>query len=275
MISQCGHCGALSHGERFCTNCGSPIAAPSTAEPTTGRPGGIRSTVGRRRGAQPPAQGGVPPMTPPGTAGDPFAAVTARTSAFPQAPGAPASQPREPHVQRHVAPTQRRGRAGKLLVLAGVLALLGVGAFTVRGMLGGGGGAESPEAAVQELANAVNSEDPAAVAATLAPDEVRALGDVIGAVERQARKVGIAGRGSPYEGLDVRLDDLELDAQELGPDVAKVTIRQGTLGLRVSEGGLTPAGKELAREGELDELEPVDVDDFSDEDEGPYIGGDP
>lgn len=232
----------VSPDQRFCEVCGTSLTPPIA--PSAGSPSGLRSTLGGDRpapnGPPSPGQGGPPVAggVPPTGSGSP----QSTPGMVPTVTVVPAGPPVPPVATGQTAsatPGQGRGTAMKLLVLVGVIALVAVGVWFAKGLLVGTDGAKSPEAAVQQLADAIDSEDPAGVALALAPDEVRGLGDVVDAVETQAKKSGFTGKKSTYGGVDIEVDDLELDTEELGPDAARVTIRRGEIGYRTK-------GSELA-----------------------------
>ncbi len=151
-----------------------------------------------------------------------------------------------------------------MIAVIGVLALLATSAFVLRAVTGGGGGASSPEDAVQALADAIGSEDPAALASALAPDEVRSLSLLLDEVEQQAEEGGLAGPQRTFSGIDVSIADLELEVDELGDDVARVTVRDGAIGYEVEREGLSDRTRSLLPE-DLDESGSVGVDDFEDD----------
>src|SRR5690349_1621850 len=65
-------------------------------------------------------------------------------------------------------PARARGRFATLIAATGVVALLGVGMLAVTAMFGSGG-ADSPEAAVRQLADAISHKDPLAAVDVLEP----------------------------------------------------------------------------------------------------------
>src|SRR5690348_14806370 len=76
-----------------------------------------------------------------------------------------------------------------VIAAAGVAALVLVGGLAVNAAVGSGGGAGSPEAAVQRLADAISHEDPLAAADVIAPEEVRSLHDTVSNAERRAAEL--------------------------------------------------------------------------------------
>jgi hypothetical protein len=139
----------------------------------------------------------------------------------------------------------------------GVVTLLTVGAVAVQALVGGGGdGANSPEAAVARLVDAVAAEDPVAAVAALAPDEVQSLGDLVTEIEDRAQDEGLAAEGDTFAGIDLTADDMEYEVDELGDGVARVTITDGTLGYSFDPDQLSEQSRRLVdagdSEGELD-----------------------
>ena len=148
----------------------------------------------------------------------------------------------------------------------------------VRAVTGGSGGASSPEAAVEDLAAALEEEDPVAALATMDPDEVEALGDVYESAAARAEAIGFAPDAAALGGVDIALSGLRYDVDELGDGVAKVTVSGGA-DLTVTRdelGGRTEAVVErLAEEdgeepedrleGELEDEDLVVTDDEGDE----------
>lgn len=112
-------------------------------------------------------------------------------------------------------------------MVVGVLGVAAVGFFVVRAVTGGSGGASSPEAAVEDLAAALEEEDPVAALATMNPDEVEALGDVYESAAERAGAIGFAPEADALGGVDIALSGLRYDVDELGDGVAKVTVSGG------------------------------------------------
>jgi hypothetical protein len=160
-----------------------------------------------------------------------------------------------------------------VFAILGVVALVAGVAWFVRGMTSSSGGASSPAAAVEQLASAVDAEDPAGIASALAPDEVRALGDVVKAAEKQARSSGLTPSDDAYAGVDVSVSDLELDVEELGPNTARVTIRRGEVAYDTEPEKMGSALGAAASDGSLSGGE-ISARSFED-DTGLDVGRDP
>src|SRR3954447_15532977 len=87
-------------------------------------------------------------------------------------------------------PTRSRGRFATLIAATGVVALLGVGMLAVTAMFGSGG-ADSPEAAVRQLADAVSHRDPLAAVDVLSPSEVRTMHESVQHISERAADLNI------------------------------------------------------------------------------------
>ncbi len=229
----CTHCGtALDPDRSYCPACGTPRPAPpgGWATPPSGPPPpvpqGPPPPPGPPAGpaAAPVGPGGRPPAAPPPT----FAPVPPPTWT---GPGAPPPAPTKP----------KRGLLAVVLVLVGVLALGGIAFAIIQATSGSSGGEEDPEAAARALAEAVAAEDPAAAIATMNPDEVRTLGDLYGDARDQAAELGFAGKGdNTFAGVDLTTKGLTYEVEELGPDVAKVTVTGGSIDYDVRRSRLAP-----------------------------------
>jgi hypothetical protein len=127
-------------------------------------------------------------------------------------------------------PASRRRRRPymSLVAAAGVAALLVVGSLAISSLVGNGG-AGSPDAAVRQLADAVTHGDPLAAADVLAPDEVRSLHGTLSDAAQKAHDLALVQTASaPLTGLNLSVDNLQLDTTQLAPGYAKVTIDGGT-----------------------------------------------
>lgn len=238
--------------------------APGFRPPTPSGPGSAPIGGPAAPGQGGPPSGGFPAV--PGPAGPPsggFAAAPGQggpptggygpAPAAGQAGGVPGQGPR-----------RSRRRVGTGIVLVGVLAGAAVGFVAFRAATGGGGGASSPEAAVQDLAAALENEDAIALASVLAPDEVRSLGGLIDDVEAQASEGGLASKSKPYAGVDVTIEELELEVDELSDDVARVTIANGTAGYRLDDTALAERAQGLVPD-DASTSESVDLDEVGDD----------
>ena len=121
-----------------------------------------------------------------------------------------------------------RPRRGLLQGLAGLAVAGGVvagGAFAFNAA-SSPDGAASPEAAVEELFSAVTSEDVVGVLEAIDPDERAALLPEIEAVTDELVRLEIlTGLDlGAVSGFDFEVENLQLAARELGPDIAAVRI---------------------------------------------------
>ncbi len=145
------------------------------------------------------------------------------------------------------------------LVAVGVLAVATVGVFVVRAVTGSGGGASSPEAAIEDLLAALEEEDPVAALAAMDPDEVEALGDVYESAADRATAIGFAPDTTTLGGADIALSGVTYDVEEIGDGVSKVTISDGEADLTVTTGDLgDPTEPGLERPAAVDDEEPDD-----------------
>jgi hypothetical protein len=126
-------------------------------------------------------------------------------------------------------PARRSGRFGALIAATGVAALVAVGALAVAAMFGSGG-ADSPEGAVRQLADAVEHKDALAAVDVLEPTEVRSMRETVKGITHRAADLKIVDDASqPLAGVDLSVDHLQLSSTDLADGYAKVTITSGTL----------------------------------------------
>ena len=138
-------------------------------------------------------------------------------------------------------PVARRSNVPRIVMgMVGIAVMLGIGLAVVRALGGDGGGASSPEDAVRRLASAISNEDPVGVANMLAPDEVSTLAGLFGEIEARASSSGLGGPKKATSGIDLAIEDLDLDVDHLSDTVAKVEIRRGRLTWKVDEHQLGP-----------------------------------
>jgi len=220
--------------------------------------------------------------------GDPAvaAALAARASSATNVPPPPPAPPGPAEPVAVSAPTQpapavgtaeqvpvqgrtvRAGRPRWVALAAGAVGavVLGVVGWFAVSSLQGGGGASSPEAAVQALADAIAHEDPAAAMAALAPDEVRVMAQLVGDVEKRAVELGFAKDGLTYAGIDLTVVGLDVSVDELSDDVARVEITGGAIGLEADADKAAPRTATLLRATGVKDGR-LDLQDLSGEDE--------
>ena len=110
------------------------------------------------------------------------------------------------------------------ITAGGLAALLGVGTLGIVSMMDGGG-AQTPEDAVDRLADAIEHEDPLAAVAVLAPNEVANLADTVGHVSSRAQELALVNDAArPLAGIDFELSDLSYRTEELAPGYVKVYV---------------------------------------------------
>lgn len=119
--------------------------------------------------------------------------------------------------------------------------MVSVGFGVLRAVRGDGGGASSPQAAVEGLGAALEAEDPIAALATMNPEEVEALGEVYNSAAARARRLGFAPRAKTFGGVEITLEDITYRTEDIGPDAARVTITDGRADLAVDRRGLADA----------------------------------
>jgi len=104
---------------------------------------------------------------------------------------------------------------------------------------------------VRDLAAAINNEDPVGAAEVLAPDEVKTLTGLLGDIESRASKTGIGGDKKSLGGIDVSIEDLQLEVDELSDTVAKVEIRDGRAAWKITPDNLGATTRRAV--GEIEE----------------------
>ena len=234
--------------------------------------GGVEAapgTAGAREPGVPASGAGIWSSTdPPGPPGMPAAGA-------PAAP--PTAEPYQPvdfasigQPTANVGTVENPKRSGlkSPLVLGGIAAgllVVAMGTFTVFQFLGGGG-AGSPEEVVTTLEAAINAQDPVLAATVIDPDELPMLVELMTEFEGARERTGLGGSG-PVSGTDVEVTDLELDVDELAPNVARVTLTGGQLSAGYDVEDAPDPIRNLVDEDDRDRRESgsVSVDDYEDE----------
>lgn len=221
-VQFCGDCGARrpKPDQRFCIECGVPYddVAPAQAATVAG--------PAAPPAVQPAAQAG--PTSPP-----PASAPQMWT------PPSGSSAPQGPAPEYAVPSTSRPGKGRGWLV--GVAALvLAVGGAGVVGwqLLGPTGGAESPEAAAEQFLSAMADQDGVGMLAMVNPGEVAGLDDVYAAARDRLQEEGLVTGGAITDALDLELEGLEFDVDELGENVARVSVVNGKVTASYDPDGL-------------------------------------
>lgn len=205
-------------------------------------------------GSIPPPPGAVPPPPPP----------PAPPAAVPPAPPAPPMPPAplayEPMPE--TTATVKRGVAGRLGAGIVGLVVLGGGLAYAVAQSGSGGGASSPEAAAQELFDAIAAEDVLGVLDVLPSGERRAFQGPLESMVDELGRLGVVGDDldlGAVGGLDLEFEDLTFETEELGDGISSVRLSGGTAISSVKPGEL-PIGDELREVIEDVTGEPVEIE---------------
>lgn len=202
---------------------------------------GLSSPPDQPAAPVPPPSGDAPTTPFPTPSNPPLGGHAPTPGAVPGPQGAPAHHGGPP---QYVAPMGPAGDTGAapgsgddssgakkgLLIGAAVVvvlfAVLGAGFIAMR--LLSGGGAESPEAAVQTVVDAVNQQDVILAASVINPDELPMITELASRISEARDRLG-AGSDGPVKGTSVTLDDVDTDVDELTDDVARITIDSADL----------------------------------------------
>ena len=172
-----------------------------------------------------PSPGAVP-APPPG----PSSGMTAPPPPFTPSTS-PWSAPGDEHVTEVSLGAHVPARRGKGKIAAGIVgvgALIAAGAFAVSATQGGGdGGADTPEAAVQALVDAVNQEDVLGALDVVLPGERDTFrGPLVDLVE-QLRRLEVLGETADLGdvgGVDVELVLTNVQVEQVADDIAVVDL---------------------------------------------------
>ncbi len=153
----------------------------------------------------------------------------------------PVSPPTSPEVDNLEAPPyvvqqeviKSRGFGRFLALGVGLVFLGGVGVVAVTAFGGAGGGADSPEAAVEALAMALDQEDVIAALEVLAPSEVGTASDLYPRVLDLAVQEGALEDIDWLAGVDFQVTGLETRTEQLHDGVALVELVAGTFSLTI------------------------------------------
>jgi hypothetical protein len=137
-----------------------------------------------------------------------------------------------PNEVQVVAANRPVGRGRRAGVIAAVTALIGAGGFTTYSFLGASndGGAATPQEAVQTFVSAMNHEDILGMIDVTLPVEVDALRAAVDSIASDAKRIGVLAddfNTSGVQGLDLGVDDLELETNHLEGGLATVTASRG------------------------------------------------
>lgn len=205
-----------------------------------------------------PATPSTPPAAPaPPTGGAPMAGVTPP----PMVP--PTDSPVGDYVTAS-APA-RKGKGRKVVAGVAAVALLGAGGFAVVNLAGGsGGGAGSPDEAVQALLDAAAAEDLIGVMDAMAPSERNLIKDPMVDMMTELKRLEVLSEDAKLDGIDgidFTFDDVEMDVDELADGIALVELTGGTANVsgRIEELPLGDLLIEQAFDGERPDG-PIDED---------------
>ncbi len=166
-------------------------------------------------------------------------------------------------------PRERRKGRSRFAAI-GVAALLGVATLGISALVGGNG-ADSPEAAVRQLANAISNEDPLAALDVISPDEVRTLSDSVDSASRKAEELELVNAaGEPFAGIDLSVEGLELETEELAPGYVKVGVTGGTIHSETDPAGYSGFLQRVSEGAENSEGD-LDLATFETGDQGPFV----
>lgn len=230
----------------FCNRCGFDLGTSGGTGvcPQCGQPGAV-----------PPYAGAVPPAGAAGTYGVAGAAD---------------------------GPQRKRSRIGLAVGAVGVVLVLIVGVFVVKGVRGDNAGAATPEKLAEQLSDAIQKKDPAAAIALLDPGEVPQLGAFyeasVDAALRAADGSDDADPDADYDAirsaLDLRVTGLSSEVEYLGSqrNYAKVSFTAGTVDWKTDPSRLPSSikdriekeggdlGEPESGSGSVDDLRVVDAD---------------
>jgi hypothetical protein len=128
------------------------------------------------------------------------------------------------------APRRRPSRTHRGIAGLGIAALLGIGGYATLATQGGGGGADSPRAAVQQLADALGEEDALAALDVLAPKEIASLQASLDAAANKAEEFDLVEDATdPFRGFDLDVQGLELQVEAVADGLAKVSATSGAV----------------------------------------------
>ena len=128
-------------------------------------------------------------------------------------------------------PNRRRRAAGIGATIAVIAGGIGISTVAFQGA-SNPGGADSPEEAVQEFADALEREDVLGMIDVALPEEVSALRAVFEDATSEVERVGILDESFSLDavaGIDVAVPGLTLTTENLDTDLAVVTATGGTV----------------------------------------------
>ena len=216
----CGFCGAQVQGMRFCGSCGRAVAAtqqPADPLPTAAVPASAAGPL--FVGHRPP------PITDPGPTLEPA--------------------------------VRKRSRRGVWIAVAIVAVVVVAGSASAYFLFSAKkGGAESPEAAVTQLATALQQRDLVGAALLLPPGEFQAAQGAFTALGDAAVRANLAAGStdlpSVLSGANLSFDGLKVASRPISADLAKVEITDGTMSVAINPAGATGLTREILQSATVD-----------------------
>lgn len=134
-----------------------------------------------------------------------------------------------------------RSRSRRSFGALGLAGILGIGGFAGYSAMSNSGGADSPTAAVKELADAIGQEDMVAAIAIMSPTEVRSMKDTVDKASNQAETAKLVKSASqPFAGIDLKISNLELEATPMADGFTKVKIINGRVSAKTDPSKFGP-----------------------------------
>ena len=128
-------------------------------------------------------------------------------------------------------PNRRRRAAGIGATIAVLAGGIGISTVAFQGA-GNAGGADSPEQAVQEFADALEREDLLGMIDVAVPEELSALRAILEEATKEVERIGILDESFALDavaGIDVAVPGLTLTTEHLAADLAVVTATGGSI----------------------------------------------
>ena len=168
--------------------------------------------------------------------------MTDPTSPGPQYPSEPPTAPVLPAPvgqwsQPVPPPPAAKGRPWRAVVVGGiVVAVLAGGTYATAQLLADDRGAASPEEAGERLLDAINRSDLLGVIDLLPPGEQQVMLDIIDELTDQGDRLGLLDDSfqlDGFPGLTIEITDPELEVEELGDGIARVSLVDGQASVEI------------------------------------------
>ncbi len=168
----------------------------------------------------------------------------------PPPPVAPPPAPPPVQIAPEQAPTGpgRRGRAGLVVAVVGVVLAMVAGAFLAWTFFWPRGGADSPEEAVDGLLAAIEQQDIVAALDLISPAETEGMDEVYEALRERGEEEGLFADDQVTDAVHVELAGLTYEVDELTDGLARVTVAGGDYDLSWDPGRLPPEFDDRAAE---------------------------